>query len=59
MESQLPQNVEFYEAFMDTQLFNDFLERALRTNPDMSLSFFISSLDMLVSKQSFTEMLTY
>ena len=59
LESQLPQNVEFYEAFMDTQLFNDFLERALRTNPDMSLSFFISSLDMLVSKQSFTEMLTY
>ena len=44
---------------MDTQLFNDFLERALRTNQDSSLSFFISSVDTLVSKQSFYEMLVF
>ncbi|CDW76045.1 UNKNOWN [Stylonychia lemnae] len=59
LESQQIENYDFYSIFTETQLFNDFIERALRTNVDRSLSYFIASLDVLKHSQNFQELLNF
>lgn len=62
IEAQLPENQDFFYAFTQTQLFNDFLERCFSVTSsldNLKLQSFLSFLDIMTQQHSFSDVISY